>query len=53
MEMKLQMNEPIRTVSYEQIMNEEFLRAYHDALKYSNLQLDQELKYRNIGIYEE
>ena len=39
-------------MAYSKIMNEEFLSAYHDALKFSNLSLDTELKYRNIGIYE-
>jgi abhydrolase domain-containing protein 5 len=33
-------------------MNEEFVSTYHNALKYSNLELDHELRYRNIAIYE-
>jgi pimeloyl-ACP methyl ester carboxylesterase len=42
----------IPTVENESVMTDSFLKAFRNALALSNLAIDEELKYRNVTIYE-
>ncbi len=39
------------TLAYEEVMDQQFTKAYNEAIKFSNLKLGEEIKYRNIAIY--
>ena len=41
----------IPTVKYGAIMTEEFITAYKSALQFSNLDLDNQLRFRNVTVH--
>lgn len=49
---KVNQQEEVPTIGHHTIMTEEFIKVYHEALQFTNLEVHVELRHRNVAIYE-